>query len=96
MREVVVSPRARRDLIEIWLYTFKRWGDAQADRYLGDLVRDIRQLAEEPDRGRTRDAIRADYWSIHVGRHVAFYTFTDSTVNVRRVLHDQMDVDLHL
>jgi len=34
MREVVVSPRARQDLIEVWLYTFENWGEAQADRYL--------------------------------------------------------------
>jgi len=96
MREVLVSPRARQDLIDIWVYTFENWGEIQADRYLCELEGGLRQLAEAPDGGQARDVIRAGYWSIHLGRHVAFYTFTDSTVKVRRVLHDQMDMDRHL
>jgi len=96
MREILISPRARRDLIEVWLYTFENWGEAQADSYVGALERHIDELAEAPNRGRSREPVREGYWSIHVGRHVVFYTFTDSTVKVRRVLHDQMDVDRHL
>ena len=42
------------------------------------------------------EAIRAGYYSIQVGRHLVFYTFTDTIVSVRRVLHDQMDVGRHL
>jgi hypothetical protein len=34
---LVVSERAQADLREIWRYSFKSWGEAQADRYLDDL-----------------------------------------------------------
>lgn len=95
MRSVVVSPRARRDLIGIWQYTLQTWGAPQADRYLDDLDHSIRQLAEDPAGGRSREELREGYHSIRAGRHVVFYMFDEAAVRVMRVLHDQMDVDLH-
>ena len=36
MRRLVVSKRAEADLREIWLFSFKTWGEAQADRCLDE------------------------------------------------------------
>lgn len=44
MLELLVRPRARRDLKEIWRYTVEQWGAAQADQYLYDLDREIQGL----------------------------------------------------
>ncbi len=96
MREIQKRPRAREDLNQIWHYTYKQWGEDQADRYLLELGRAILQLGEKPECGKSREAIGAGYWSIRSGRHVIFYKFTAATVSIRRVLHDQMDVDRHL
>ena len=96
MREVVKRPLAYADLEGIWLYTFGQWGEEQADRYLRQLDEQITALASTPERGKSAEMIRAGYYSIHAGRHLVFYTFTDTIVSVRRVLHDQMDVGRHL
>ena len=34
MAEYRLSPGAERDLADIWRYTNKRWGRAQANRYI--------------------------------------------------------------
>jgi len=96
MREVVLRPRAYADLEGIWLYTDEQWGEDQANRYLRRLDERIQGLAAAPERGRNRETIRAGYYSIHVGRHLVFYTFTDKIVGIERVLHDQMDAERHL
>jgi toxin ParE1/3/4 len=87
-----IRPLAVADLEGIWLYTLEKWSAEQADRYLGNLDDALARLAEEPRAGRPAESIRAGYWTLHVGRHLIFYTFTDETVSVRRVLHDQMDL----
>jgi toxin ParE1/3/4 len=96
MREVVLRPRAYADLEGIWLYTNERWGKEQANRYLRQLDERILNLAAAPERGRSRETIRAGYYSIHVGRHLVFYSFTEKIVGIERVLHDQMDAGRHL
>ena len=59
MRDVVVSPRARRDLIDIWLYTYKTWGEAQADKYVGALDRCIQALSSNAETRIPRNELRA-------------------------------------
>lgn len=96
MREVVLRPRAFNDLEGIWLYTYEKWGEKQAGRYLSQLNEQIMLLANTPERGKDRQTLREGYFSIHVGRHLVFYKFTDAIVGIERVLHDQMDFELHL
>jgi toxin ParE1/3/4 len=95
MRRLVVSERAEADLREIWLYSFRTWGEAQADRYLDELDGGLQECGTDPERGKHRDDVRPGYWSRLIRRHVAFYTFTDAEVVVQRVLHASMDPDLH-
>jgi toxin ParE1/3/4 len=96
MRRLVVSDRADADLREIWSYSFKTWGEAQADRYLDQPDDGLQGCRIDPERGRPRDDVRAGYWSLLNRRHVAFYTFTDDGVLIQRVLHSSMDPALHL
>ena len=97
MSQALVHDRAaERDLIEIWVYTHRMWGEAQADRYLDALEAGIIKIARDPQSGRSRAAIREGYWSASIEHHVVFYTFSDSEVRVRRVLHESMDFDTHL
>ena len=96
LRELLIRPRAVGDLEGIWLYTLKKWSAEQADRYLRNINDALGRLREDAAAGRSAETIRADYWSLHVGRHLVFHTFTDDAVSVRRVLHDQMDFRRHL
>ena len=53
-------------------------------------------LVDKPEAGKQRDELRQGYWSMRIEHHVVFYTFTDSEVRIRRVLHEVMDVKRHL
>jgi len=96
MRQLVISNRAEADLREIWRWSYIRFGEIQADRYLDDLDTGMRLCGSEPKNGKQREALRAGYRSVLVGKHLVFYTFTDSSVLVQRVLHGSMDPDRHV
>ena len=96
MLELLVRPRARRDLKDIWRYTVQQWGAAQADQYLYDLDREIQGLLKFPDLGTPADHIRAGYRRLHVKRHLVFYRRDGQRLEIVRVLHDAMDVKSHL
>ena len=95
-RRLVISELAQADLRGIWLYSFKTWGEAQADRYLDELDVGLRECGAEPECGRRRDEVRPGYWSLLIRRHVAFYTVAADEVLIQRVLHGSMDPSLHV
>ena len=93
---LVKDRAAETDLIDIWVYSFNTWGEAQANRYLDAMELGIGQLARSPDAGDSRHALREGYWSKRIEHHIVFYTFTEDEVRVRRVLHEVMEVGRHL
>lgn len=95
-RTLVLSRRAESDLREIWVFTFRTWGETQADRYLDDLEVGLRECGSAPESGRDRPDVRPGYRSRLFGRHAVFYTFDAEQVLVQRVLHGSMDPTLHL
>ena len=95
-RNLVKDRAAETDLIDIWVYSFNQWSEGQADRYLSALENGIEKLVDEPEDGKQRDSLREGYWSQRIEHHVVFYTFTDSELRIRRVLHEVMDLDIHL
>ncbi|QDT57214.1 Toxin ParE [Caulifigura coniformis] len=96
MRKLLQDRAAERDLIGIATYTYKTWGPRQTDRYLDLLEEGIRRIAQHPEAGEPRDDLLPHYWSVRIEHHVVFYTFTDSEVRIRRVLHEMMDLGRHL
>lgn len=95
-RAVFISRRAEADLLEIWEWTRDRFGVDQADRYLDGLDAAIRLCATSPLSGRDRSALRPGYRSTLAGRHIIFYTHSETQVVVQRVLHATMDPEKHL
>ena len=95
-RTLVKDRAAEADLVDIWVYSFDTWGEAQANRYLDAMELGIAQLARNPEAGNRRHALREGYWSKRIEHHIVFYTFTEDEVRVRRVLHEVMDVGRHL
>jgi toxin ParE1/3/4 len=49
-----LTPRARADLEEIWVYTADTWSSAQVDRYLAGLAKTFELLADMPEIARER------------------------------------------
>jgi toxin ParE1/3/4 len=72
MTRYVLSPRARRDIDEIWDYTAKLWGAKQAENYLRQLQAAIKLIAANPALGRSCDNVRRGYRKFPAGSHMLF------------------------
>jgi toxin ParE1/3/4 len=94
-RELRLRPLAEADLEEIWLYSFKRWSVEQADKYVGDLVTTMKDLARGAKIGRVCTA-GDGYFQYAVGSHLIFYRASNVALDVTRILHQRMDVERRL
>ena len=91
----MLSPLARADLDEIWEYSVRQWGVAQAETYITEIAKVIKRVAAHPNIGRCDD-IRLGYFRIPAGSHVLFYRRDKEKIVVVRILHQRMDVQRHL
>ena len=96
MTHYVLSPRAQRDIDEIWDYSASIWGVQQAEVYVRQIRRAVEIVAEDPCRGRNCDNIRAGYRKYPAGSHFVFYRVVEGGIDVVRILHQRMDFDQHL
>ena len=92
MTDYVLSPKARSDLEEIWLYSLREWGVRQADAYVAEIFRVIQGVASGDIRTRPADDIRPGLKRVRSGRHVVFFRETETALVVVRLLHGRMDV----
>jgi toxin ParE1/3/4 len=90
MAQLYKSPAAEADLESIWLYSFERWGEAQADLYFDQLVSGMDQLLANPMLGQSREEVRQGYRSLQVKHHVIYYRLVGDMIDIVRVLHEKM------
>jgi toxin ParE1/3/4 len=96
MPDYRLTPAAKSDLLEIWNYTIKIWGEKQAEKYLLDIEVKLEQLAANPKLGRQRPEISPGYYSFPVGKHIIFYLHSGKHIDIIGVLHGRMDIDKNL
>lgn len=93
MKPFQITQTAKSDLKGIALFTERRWGREQRNRYLKQFDDAFWLLAESPDVGKSCDEVRQGYRKFPQGSHVIFYKLTDNqTIVIIRVLHKSMDV----
>jgi toxin ParE1/3/4 len=91
MRRLEFTPRARRDVEEIWEYSVDQFGVDKADVYLHNLQRAAMTVTEDPGRGVACDEIRSGYRRFSVGSHILFFKASATRVVIVRILHRRMD-----
>ncbi|MGV3546141.1 MAG: type II toxin-antitoxin system RelE/ParE family toxin [Pedobacter sp.] len=93
-----ISNEALNDLQNIWIYTFKNWSIAQADRYFNLIMDEIEYLSENPDSGKDYGHVRQGYYRSKVKSHLVFYKINaqQNVIEIIRILHQQMDLDIQL
>ena len=97
MRSYLLTATARKDVIEIGRFTTGKWGKRQRDKYLKQLDDAFKLLSHQPEIGTDANDIRPEYRKYNQGSHTIFYRAgTDSKIVVIRILHNSMDVELHL
>ena len=92
MKQLIILPVARQEVLDIWDYSFENWGQEQADRYLAALDAMFARIANGSAPSRPADELRPDLRKVPVGRHVVFFREGAEAVEVVRVLHERMDV----
>ena len=91
MPPIFSTPRARADLLEIWLYTANNSRSA-ADRLLARIEDILEMLAQHPLIGRSREELAPDLRSFLVGNNIIYYRPLDNGIEVIRVLHSSRDL----
>ena len=86
------SPRARADLLDIWLYIAER-SPAAADRVLDEIERVFEVIAVHPLIGRERAEIVPGIRSFVAMSWVVFYRPHAQHVEIVRVVHGARDLD---
>ncbi len=84
---ISLSPRAERDLVEIWFHTANRWSEAEAERYLRGLRDLLDLLAAYPDIARPRREFTIPARLHPYRSHMVIFIFTDEMLEVVRVVH---------
>ena len=96
MYKIHQQVKARRDLKNIWLYSFENFGVDQADKYFDELEFAMATIQDNPLIGVSCDYIRAGYRQYKVNEHYIFYRITKKAIHIVRVLHDSMQASNHL
>ena len=96
MSRLSLTPRARRDLDEIWNYTAAKWSVDQAETYIRQIGDGLKLIENAPKRGRACDEVRPGYRRYAIASHVVFYRTRTTGVEVIRILHRRMDFERHL
>lgn len=88
---LVLSPAAKRDLREIWIYVAASNPDA-ASEIVRDLFRIARLLGDNSLAGRRRSELQAGLRSFPTGAYVVFYRPIPDGIELHRVLHGSRDI----
>ncbi len=91
MAEIFKHSLAEEDLINIWLYTYEKWGEMQADAYLDQLTSGFGLLSDNPQIGKKCDYIRRGYRRFQIKNHIVYYFSNSDRIDIIRVLHESME-----
>ena len=95
---------AEEELEDIWLYTYEKWGEKQADSYIYGLYDCMEKLATKTLLWRTAprnlcvppDIPHAVYF-YHYQRHYLFFReLQNGDIGIISILHDAMEIPVRL
>lgn len=80
---------AKNDLLRIYRYGVKEFGEAQADLYYDLLIRHFERIADNPDLYQAVDHIRKGYRRSVCGVDSIFYRVVDDVIEIISILNRQ-------
>lgn len=90
--QVLLSDPAINDLEDIYDYTERIHGPAQAFVYTSVFDTSFDRLSRHPLSGRTRNEIRQGLRSIVKEHHVIYYRVLADHIRIVRILHSSKDI----
>lgn len=95
MTNYLLTEHAEEDLIDIWVYSAKKWGVEQADHYQSQIEHCCEKLVVLPSLGRPMEGM-TDIQLYQCEKHFVFYTAGPDILTVIAVLHQRMDLPAQL
>jgi toxin ParE1/3/4 len=86
-----LSPLARQDLDDLWLYVAVDAGVKRADKLVDAIVERFAMLATHPKAGKVRPDLADDLRSFYVEKHFVYYREEADSVRIVRVLQASRD-----
>ena len=96
MHKTLIRPGARNDIKKIWRYSYKNWGEEQADTYTFSLGQAINEIPENPEIGSSIEHVRKGYRLYHFKHHFVIYRMTSTAIDIVRILGENMEIQRHL
>ena len=94
--QLIIAPAAKNDLIDIFKYGLRQWGQAQSESYLSIIKNQFWSLTRQPLMGNERPELLPDIRSLPIESHTLFYRVTADRIEIVRVLHGRQDPQRHL
>ena len=95
MQRYTLTAGAKKDLIEIWNYTFDRWGEAQADTYIRKIEVGFYKIVKATAVEKKPLLSYAKLRSIRCEHHYIFFLKGDKPI-ILAILHEKMDFIIRL
>lgn len=93
MAKVILRQEAINDLNEIWLYTFEKWSEKQADNYYSLLEYACLEIGNNAELGKEYNGVETSLFGLKTGKHIIFYRIiTKQEIEIIRILHERMDL----
>jgi len=90
-----ISPVAEKDLVDIYMRGYHKWGIKKADSYQLQLISRFQLLAENPDMGQNV-SIRPQMQRFEALPYVIFYRKFSYGVRVSRILYKSRAMEKYL
>lgn len=87
---------AERDLIELYVFGNRHFGEKQADQYFSELENCFQLLCEAPLICRERTEFNPPIRIHNHGSHIIIYKIQIDKILIIRILRDNMDIERHL
>ncbi len=97
MAKYSLTNKAIDDLSGIWNDTVEVWSEYQADKYYRMLLNTCKDIAENPDAGKTYEGISHNLFGFKAGRYIVFFRkMPENEIEVIRILHERMDLKIRI
>ena len=91
-----ITESAYIDLDNIWLYTFEKWSENQANKYFESIIQEIELMSENPQKAKEMSQVKSNYFYFRALSHYVFFKYGNDKIEIIRILHKMMDFSQHL
>lgn len=81
------------DYENIVVYTMRKWGIDQVDKYKMLIAEKMDILAFNPDLGHRREDLPSHYRAMQAGKHIIIYKIENQSIFILRIVHERICMD---